>query len=303
MSQILNFLEDGFLSVSDIHKIHYMTFGNRQGIPLINFHGGPGSGTTVKIAEAIDQNKYYIILFDQRGCGQSVPLGEIQDNNTDVLIQDANKLLKHLGVDRVVVSGGSWGSALAIKYAEMFPNTVLGLFVYAVCLFRPEDVLWYVKNAGMLFPKELDLLYESTKTTDYRCFFQNYESVSNPEKVNIATVFLNYAATIGKGLAEARYIDPTKLTDDDLLSMRIFLYYLSNNYFVKQNDIFKNLKKIKNIPTTIIHGKLDYSCPVNGAYTLANTLSNVDVCILETLGHFNPELREAFFVKLNNFKI
>lgn len=303
MSKIINFLADGFLSVSDIHKIHYMTFGNPRGIPLINFHGGPGSSTTIRIAEAIDQDKYYIILFDQRGCGQSVPLGEIQDNNTEALIQDADKLLNHLGIDKVIVSGGSWGSALAIKYAETFPNKVLGLMVYAVCLFRNEDILWYVKNAGMLFPKELNCLYETTKTIDYKKFSQNYENASPQQKAEIAIAFLNYASTIGKGLTEPRYIKTSDLSDNDLLSMRVFLHYLSNEYFIKQDDILKNIHKIKDIPSVVLHGRLDFSCPVNGACILADSLSNVDFCVLEKSGHFSPELRDEFFIKLNKFKL
>lgn len=303
MSKIVNFLEDGFLSVSNVHKIHYMTFGNKKGIPLINFHGGPGSGTTVKIAEAIDQDKYYIILFDQRGCGQSVPYGEVQDNNTDVLIQDADSLLNHLRIDKVIVSGGSWGSALAIKYAETFPNKVLGLIVYAVCLFRDKDILWYVKNAEMLFPKELKALYDSIGTSDYKSFFKNYENASVQQKTKIAVNFLNYASTIGKGLTEPRYAKTNDLTDNDLLSMRIFLHYLSNRYFIKQDDIVSNLDKIKDIPSIIVHGRLDFSCPVNNAYVLADALSDVDFCILERSGHFNPELRDEFFIKLNKFKL
>lgn len=303
MLQSLKPLENGFLPVSDIHRIHYMTFGNKNGIPLINFHGGPGSGTTPKIAAAIDQNKYYIILFDQRGCGQSVPHGEIKDNNTDMLIRDADKLLEHLGVNKVVVTGGSWGSALAIKYAETFPGKVLGVMVYAVCLFRKEDILWYVKNAEMLFPEWLENIYQCTHTFNYKEFLVNYEKSTLQQKMEIVTVFFNYATAIGKGIAEPRYITTNDLTDNDLLSTRIFLHYLSNDYFVKNNEILEGLQKIKDIPTTIVHGRLDFSCPINGAYIMSNMLSNVDLYVLEQAGHFSPELRNLFFEKINNFNV
>ena len=303
MTDGLKYLEDDFLSVSDMHKVHFMTFGNKHGIPLINFHGGPGSATTEKIAASIDQDKYYIILFDQRGCGQSVPSGELRDNTTNDLIYDANKILKHLNIDKVVVSGGSWGSALAIKYAETFPDNVLGLFVYSVCLFRKEDIQWYIKTAGMLFPSELNRLYDCINTNNYKNFSQEYEKSTIKRKQIIATDFFNYATTLGKGLMEPHYIAPVDLTDTDLSSMSIFLHYLSNDYFLGEDDIFHKLKQIQNIPAVIVHGKLDFSCPLNGAYTLANTLSNVDLCVLETAGHFSPEVRNEFFKKINKFKL
>ncbi|KAJ7298866.1 hypothetical protein O6H91_11G088600 [Diphasiastrum complanatum] len=144
---------NGYLQVSDLHTIYYEIFGNPEGKPVVFLHGGPGAGCTERHARFFDPKHYRIILFDQRACGKSTPRGCLEENTTWHLVQDIEKLRKHLGVQRWIILGGSWGVALALAYAEAHPDAVSGLILRGVCLMRQKEIDWFYKQgANFLFP-------------------------------------------------------------------------------------------------------------------------------------------------------
>src|SRR5262245_61274842 len=143
----------GFLSVDDIHNIYWEQSGNPDGVPVVLLHGGPGAGATPTHRRFFDPDHYRIIIFDQRGCGRSHPLGGLDKNTTQHLISDMEALRKHLSIPRLHIFGGSWGSTLALLYANMYPQTCLSLVLRGIFLMEQEEIDWFLYDMKNIFPE------------------------------------------------------------------------------------------------------------------------------------------------------
>ncbi|HKY02575.1 MAG TPA: prolyl aminopeptidase, partial [Burkholderiales bacterium] len=148
--------ESGMLTLDALHRMYWEVSGNPQGIPVLFLHGGPGAGSSPKHRRFFDPLAYRVVIFDQRGAGRSTPLGELRDNTTPHLIEDIECLRKHLGVERWLIFGGSWGSTLAIAYAETHPGRCLGLVLRGIFLCRPSEIDWFLYGLRNLFPEIWD---------------------------------------------------------------------------------------------------------------------------------------------------
>ena len=280
------------IAVSGGHQVYYAQYGNPKGEPVLCFHGGPGSYSKPKHAELFDLKNMRVIVFDQRGGGKSTPAGETDHNTASDLIHDAASILDHLGLDKTNVFGGSWGSTLALLYAQQFPDRVKKLLLTQIFLARQQDIDWIAKGSGMFYP---DLMAELKKHVPAHKTLRQYyaEKILSDDledKIHSTRLYGSYEYMIGT-------LDP-KFTDampDDahLQSYKIYMHYDSHDYGVQENEILDHIDRIRHIPTVIVHNRLDMVCPVQQAWDLHQAMPNSTLVIVPDSGHGSDKLKAA----------
>jgi proline iminopeptidase len=289
--------QSGHLSVKNGHKIFYAQFGNPQGVPVLSLHGGPGSQSKPKHVAGFDLEKYRLITFDQRGCGQSLPFGEINNNTTNDLIADIESLREHLGIQKWFVKGGSWGSALALVYAQAHPTVINGLLLSSIFLVRSIDNRWVFSDEGgaaYLFPD----LWEK-----FQAFLQEHRLTDkDPAKVasqllaklisadeqtarEMAAGVNNWEGNLMSAQQATTYASAEEITAEHINYAKIYLHYQSNNFFLKENQIIKDIEKIKSLPAVLVHGRYDLLCPLDQMWQLKKRLPKAKSVILPTSNH------------------
>lgn len=278
-------IEAGYLKVSNLHSIYYSCYGNKNGIPLLVVHGGPGGMLTQKISQRYNPKKYFIVLVDQRGCGKSKPFGELRENNTDELVKDFEKLRKHLHIKKWILCGGSWGSTLALVYAIRHPNNVRKLFISGIFLGKNTEISQVQGNNASL--------------KGARDFFpmahEEYESfIPKKERGNIMKAYMRrFQGKLGKTIKNKAHMkwsmwentinsvtEKSKKTLKRKLKLNnvyktmsmIECHYFLHHCFLPKNYILKNCYKIKHIPLYIVQGHFDLVCYPIYAYTLHKAL-------------------------------
>ena len=283
------------LKVDETHTIYYEESGNPQGVPVVFLHGGPGCGTSASGRQYFDPEFYRIILFDQRGSGKSTPHACLENNDTWHIIDDMEKIREDLNIDRWLVFGGSWGSTLALCYAIKHPERVLGLVLRGIFLGRREDILWIYEKGGAsnIHPEAFDR-YESIIPRDerrdmVRAYYNRLTSEDRETRELAAREW-----SMWEGSLVTLHPDPNlEQSFGDIhyaVSMAtIECHFWMNNMFWNDDDwILNNIDTIKDIPTTITHGRYDVDCRVVGAYELSKKLNNCKLDIV-VAGHSGGE--------------
>lgn len=303
---------NGHLQVDSIHRIYYAEYGNPEGIPIVYLHGGPGSGFSESSLRFFDPKAFRIIALDQRGAGKSLPYAEIKNNSPQELVDDLDKLRKHLGVDKWHVFGGSWGSTLALLYAEDYPDDVLSLTVRGIYMNRKEEVKWFVKGMGKFFPdvqKDFeDFLKPWERKSVLRSYFNRLTS-PKPE------VHMPAAHSWSAHESDCVSLEPSprvklSLTGtftrsaDPLSIARLEAHYMLNHVlpddFITAKD---RIDKIRHIPTMIFQGKYDVICPPKTARDLKDAFP--EAYLYEVLsGHSqsDPDIEKALLSAMNRIK-
>ena len=274
-------IRTGDIKVSSIHTLKYWEYGNPNGFPLISLHGGPGSKSKFSHIQHFDFDKFRIVQFDQRGAGQSEPLGEIKENTTQNLIEDIEQLRKHLNIDKFILKGSSWGSTLSLLYAEAYPKNIEMLLLSAIFLARKTDYKWVEDKIIERFVPERSEYLQQLKNkygiTKERAFKILLNDNLNPEskEAKIATAYYIVVEGMLVGfdpLSFALSVDDIDL--ESVMSIRIATHYFKNNFFIEENQILNNINKIKHIPTFIGHARYDMVCPYEQAYVLNKHMRN-----------------------------
>ncbi|MCB8994615.1 MAG: prolyl aminopeptidase [Bacteroidales bacterium] len=284
--------QKGFIKVSAGHKLYYELFGNPKGIPVIFLHGGPGAGFSDNDKKFFDRRRYNVILFDQRGSSRSTPFGSIENNTTPDLVQDIDLILDYLHFDKIYVFGGSWGSTLALCYAIHNPKRVLGLILRGIWLANRYSLDHYI-GGGIkeFFPDVWDrfakLLKKGVRPADY--YLENM--LSSDKK--ISDKFAYEWAYYEMSFYTIRKIENTEeiLNAFSYKSMAILeAHFIKNNCFLPEDFIMNNADKIKNIKTSIVHGRYDFICPPVMAFRLHAAL-NISKLNIMNAGHsgYDPE--------------
>lgn len=285
--------ETGYLPEQNGHKVYYAQYGDPNGAEILVCHGGPGNKIKPHHFNNYDLNKYHLIAFDQRGCGQSFPQGMIKNNTLKDLITDIERLRKHLRIITWYVAGGSWGSTVALAYAESYPSSVRGLLLSSIFLGRDRDVEWaFSKNNGIdrIFP---DVLEERKK------FFAEYKTNQNNsardllkqlqtnkgKATAIAAGVMNWEGNLMSAQYDVKYLDSADVSEEDVNSVQIFLHYESNKFFLQENQLLNHISAIKNIPAIIVHGRYDILCPMEQAWAVQKNLTNSEIIVLPTSNH------------------
>jgi proline iminopeptidase len=291
---ILKPFKTGYLEEQDGHKVWFAQYGNQSGTPIIVCHGGPGDKSKPKHINRYDLDKNNVIVFDQRGCGQSLPLGEIKNNTLSALVSDMERLRLFLKIEKWFVAGGSWGSTVALAYAQSHPEKVLGLLLSSIFLGRRQDVDWsFTKSGGI--DKIFSDLWESRQKflTKFGTDHTNAASVllEKLQKSDAATIseitagVMNWEGNLISSQSDLTFTDQGDVTTDNIASVKIFLHYDSHDSFLVENQILQNIKTIKDIPTIIVHGRYDLLCTFDQAWELHKNLPNSELVILPSSNH------------------
>ncbi|NRA54439.1 MAG: prolyl aminopeptidase [Gammaproteobacteria bacterium] len=285
-----------FIDVSSRHRLSVSQAGNPQGIPVIVLHGGPGGGRSQRLSRFFDPLRFRIILFDQRGCGQSTPYGELTDNNAQALIDDIDKIRCYLDIKKWVIFGGSWGAQLALRYGFKYPKFIHSYILRSPFLGRAQDMQWrFDANGGaaQIYPDHYQRFIEKLPSHHHSNPIAGYN-----ELFNSANQFEQLAAakqwSIWKGglshllpLADAEH--RFGHAHEALALAKIESYFYGHHCFMEENHIIDNIAKINEIDATIVHGRYDMVCKLEGSQALVAHWQNCQLQIIPGAGHSSSE--------------
>lgn len=287
--------QTGHLKVSDLHSLYYEQVGNPSGKPIVFVHGGPGGGVDPSMRRFFDPKKWRIILFDQRGCGKSLPFSELKDNTTWDLVEDMEKLRKELKIEKWTVFGGSWGSTLALSYAISYPGNVKELILRGIFLLRKKEIDWfYQEGASYIFPDAWDKYLAPIPQDERHDLVGAYfKRLTSPDK-NVRSEAAK-AWSIWEGSTSKLFLDPTfveRFGGDEFADAfaRIECHYFVNKGFFKDDGwILNNVDKIRHIPAWIVQGRYDVVCPATSAWELHKAWPESKLHIIADAGHSASE--------------
>ena len=276
------------------HRLYVEECGNPKGIPVVFLHGGPGAGCAPYHRSFFDPDRYRIVLFDQRGCGRSSPHAELEGNTTQALVSDIELIREKLGIDKWVVFGGSWGSTLALVYAETHPERVLGLILRGIFLCRQQEIDWfYQQGASRLFPDYwedyLKPIPEGERHEMVTAYYKRLTSDNEVERMSAAKQWSIWEGRCATLLPSQSVTDHFSDPFTALSLARIECHYFMNNSFLRDNQILDDAHKLHGIPGTIIHGRYDVICPIENAWELHQRWPDSELQIIADAGHSATE--------------
>jgi proline iminopeptidase len=289
--------DSGHIQISNIHELYYEQCGNPNGKPVVFLHGGPGAGLIPDYRRFFDPDAYRIILFEQRGAGRSRPHASLDDNTTWHLVQDVETIREHFGVEQWLVFGGSWGSTLALAYAETHPERVRGLVLRGIFLCRPEEIRWFYEEsqgASAIFPegweKYVAIIPESERDDMIGAYYRRLTSADQKVKLEAAQAWSTWEASALKLLPDQSVIDDFSEPEMAIALARIECHYFVNNCFFETNNyLLENVDRIRHIPAVIVHGRYDIVCPVMNAWDLHKAWPEAELKIIPDAGHAATE--------------
>jgi proline iminopeptidase len=285
----------GRLAVSKAHELYFEESGNPKGKPVVFLHGGPGGGTEPKHRRYFDPAAYRIVLFDQRGCGRSTPFASLEDNTTWDLVADIEKLRIHLGIDSWQVFGGSWGSTLALAYAETHPERVTELVLRGIFLLRAEEIRWfYQEGASWVFPDAWEAFRDHIPEADrgdmLRAYYARLTSPDLAVQREAAKIWSVWEGRTSCLVPNAELIARTAGDDFALAFARIEAhYFVHDGWLGGERALLRNVDRIRRIPGVIAQGRYDVVCPAKSAWDLHRAWPESDLRIVPDAGHAASE--------------
>jgi proline iminopeptidase len=281
----------GYLAVGDGHEIYYEQSGNPTGKPALFVHGGPGAGGDVNARRFFDAAGYRIVVFDQRGSGRSRPHASLEANTTWHLVADIERLRRRLGIDRWLVFGGSWGSTLALAYAQAHPTAVAELVLRGIFLLRQLELTWFYQfGAGLLFPEQWQK-YLAPIPPDERhdllgAFHRRLLGDDRAVQLEAARAWSQWEGATSSLLPNPKREDEFGTPEFALALARIEAHYFVNRgFFSHENQLLDGVAKIRSIPAVIVHGRYDVVCPIDTAFELHRRWPEADFKIVRDAGH------------------
>ena len=283
------------LQVSDLHTLHVEESGNKNGNPVIFFHGGPGGGIEPVYRQYFNPEKWRIIIFDQRGCGKSSPHAELKDNTTWELVEDIEKIRGHLNINKWVLFGGSWGSTLSLTYAITYPHRCKGLILRGIFMIRKKEIQWfYQEGASYIYPdaweKYLAPIPEHEHHDLVSSYYKRLTSDNESTRLEAARAWAIWEASTSKLLPSndsLHQFDNPKVVE---AFARIECHYFKNGGFFDSDEwILENVATIQNLPMVIIQGRYDVVCPITSAWELYKKLPQAHFHIIPDAGHSMKE--------------
>lgn len=300
--------ESGLLRLDELHSMYWEESGHPGGIPVVFLHGGPGAGSTPAHRRFFDPTAYRIIIFDQRGAGRSAPLGELRQNTTPLLVEDLERLRTHLGVGRWLVFGGSWGSTLALAYAEAHPERCLGLVLRGIFLCRRSEIDWFLNGIRSVFPEPWErfsgFLPPSERGDLLRAYHRRLVDPDPSVHMPAARAWSVYEGSCSTLLPSPEAVAHFGSDVVALGLARIEAHYFLNDIFLPPNALLDSAHRLQDIPGIIVQGRYDMVCPLVSAHELAIHWRSVRYCIIDDAGHsaWEPGIRAALVNAMEAFK-
>jgi proline iminopeptidase len=282
------------LKVQEPHELYLEESGDPDGIPVLFVHGGPGAGCDGRNRSFFDPEKYRIILYDQRGAGQSTPHAELRHNNTDALIEDIEAIRCHLGIERWLLFGGSWGSTLSLLYSQRYRERVLGLILRGVFLARRQDLLWlYQDGASRLFPDHWEdyvrLVAPQNREDMIAAYYALLTGDNELARMGAAKAWSGWeahCATLRPNLEVVQQLSDPHVA---LAMARIEAHFFSHDSFIAEGQILRDIDILRELPGIIVHGRYDAICPLENAFTLHRHWAGSELNIVRDAGHAASE--------------
>ena len=283
--------DTGMLAVSPVHTIHYEVSGNPRGKPVVFLHGGPGGGIDPKQRRFFDPDTYRIVLFDQRGCGKSTPHAHLEDNTTWHLVADMEALRAHLSIERWQVFGGSWGSTLALAYAETHPDRVTELVLRGIFMLRKQEIDWfYQRGASALFPDAWEeYLAPIPEAERGDLLHAYYKRLTHPEahvRVTAAKAWSIWEAKTSCLTPNLDLIAKNSGDEYALAFARIEAhYFVHRGFFESDSALLEGVSRIRHLPAVIVQGRYDVVCPMESAWALHRAWPEAEFHVVGDAGH------------------
>jgi len=291
---------NGYLPEEDGHQVYFQEFGNPDGKPVLLFHGGPGSCSKPKHATNFNLKTHRIIMFDQRGCGQSLPLYNIENNSLKHLVHDAHRLLAQLSIKKTIVCGGSWGATVCLAFAQSYPQLIEKMICSKVFLARNKDISWISESSAIFYPDIMDALRSPIPAgQDLRDYYAKQMLFGDRKAQAAATkLYGSYERQIGSLHPALLQEEPA---EDHIESFKLYMHYDADNYGLTENQILENIDSIKHIPTLIVHNRLDMICPAEQAWLLHKAMPQSKLVIVPDSGHSSALLERTIKQELQTF--
>jgi proline iminopeptidase len=283
----------GMMKLDDGHEMYWEQSGNPQGRPVVFLHGGPGAGSNPTHRRFFDPTFYRIIVFDQRGAGRSTPLGDVVDNTTPHLIADIERLREMLGIERWLVFGGSWGSTLALVYAQRHPGRVTGLVLRGIFLGRAAELEWFLYGMRRVFPEAWRKFSDFIPKAERGDLLQAYHArLADPDPavhLPAATVWSGYESACSNLIVRDSH------AGGGLSLARIEAHFFVNDNFLTENQILEGAGALAAIPGIIVQGRYDMVCPISAADELTRAWPGARLDVIADAGHsaMEPGIRAS----------
>ena len=276
--------------VSELHTLYLEECGAANGVPVVFLHGGPGGACEPGHRRFFDPERYRIILFDQRGCGKSRPHASLEANTTWDLVADLEKIREHLGIERWVVFGGSWGSTLALAYAQTHPERVLGLILRGIFLARDIDVRWFFQGeASRIFPEAWAHFIEPIPPEErgdmVAAYYGRLTSENEIVRMGAAKAWSIWEGSSVTLLPDRNVVDHFSDPHTALSIARLECHYFRHQSFLRPNQLLDDMPRIRHLPGYIVHGRYDIVCPIDQAFELKSRWDGAKLHVIPDAGH------------------
>lgn len=300
----------GFLDVDGGHSLYWEQSGNPEGVPVLFIHGGPGGGASAVDRRFFDPGHYRIVIFDQRGAGRSQPFGSLENNTLAHLTADIEALRKHLGIRRWHLFGGSWGSTLALSYAQAYPQHCLGMVLRGIFLMEQAEIDWFMHGMKMVFPEAWDQFIapipEAHRPSGklLEAYHEMLTGKDTEAAMEAAIAWCLYEVACASLLPNYETITTDEQKKQALTVAKIEAHYFRNGVIAPDKSLLRGIEKIRAIPTTIIQGRYDVICPIFTAHKLHAAWPEADYIVVPDGGHsaLDPAIRSRLVEATENAK-
>jgi len=302
----------GYLHADAGHRIYFEESGTPTGKPAVYLHGGPGGGTEPRMRRFFNPRKYRTVLFDQRGCGRSRPRGSLVNNTTWHLVADMEALREELKIERWLVAGGSWGSTLALAYAEKYPHRVAELVLRGIFLARRSDIAWFYQDpdgTGALFPERWEAyvapIPPAARRNMVRAYYQRLTSSNRKTAQRAARAWSIWEGATSHLLSNRAEIATAGQSRHANVLARIECHYFVHRCFLREGQLLDDVAVIRGIPAVIVQGRYDVICPMRGAWELHRAWPEAELRVVDDAGHsaFEPGTARELVRATNNFAV
>ncbi|MDQ3154702.1 MAG: prolyl aminopeptidase [Actinomycetota bacterium] len=305
--------DQGMLDVGDENLVYWETCGDPDGKPALVVHGGPGSGCSTRMRRGFDPDRYRVVLFDQRGCGRSTPhasdpAADMSANTTEHLLADMERLREHLGIDRWLLFGGSWGSTLILAYAERHPHRVSEIVIPDVTTTRRSEIDWLYRGVARFFPEEWERFRAGVPEADrdddlvaaYARLMEGPDPHVRARAANAWCAWEDAVISLEPNGKPNVYSDRPPAAQ--LALVRICAHYFAHGAWLEEGALLRDAGRLAGIPGVLIHGRLDLSGPLHTAWELAHAWPGAELVIIDDSGHTGSDtMRERILSALDTF--